>query len=111
MRIRPLTGQVLIEVLPAETVTPGGVSLPVDVSVSAETIQESHLNPEKPAKNHIGIVCEIGSWPKTRNGMLRMPEFGRGARVVFNPFRGQEIQFGAVRLRMVNQRDVLAVIG
>lgn len=111
MRVTPLTGQVLIEVLPTETRSAGGVELPPDLTLSAEIVQESHANPEKPAKNHIGIVRAIGPWPKTRSGLIQMPEFGIGAKVVFNPFRGTAMQRGiGEHLRMVRNDDVLAVL-
>lgn len=112
MKIKPLTGQVLIEVESAPTQTAAGVALPGDVSLSPEFVQEQHANPEKPAKNHIGVVRAVGPWPKTRKGLLRMPEFAIGARVVFNPFRGTPMRRGTgERLRMVRQEDVMAVLG
>lgn len=111
MKVKPLTGQVLIEVETPPTFTTGGVALPGEVSLSPEFVQEQHANPEKPAKNHIGIVRAVGAWPKTRKGLLRMPEYGVGARVVFNPFRGTPMQQEpGQRLRMVRQEDVMAVL-
>lgn len=112
MRIKPLCGQVLIEVEKPPIQTAAGVALPGEVSLSPEFIQDHHSNPEKPAKNHIGVVRAVGPWPKTRKGLLRMPEFGIGARVVFNPFRGTPMQRTVgERLRMVRQEDVMAVLG
>lgn len=110
MRIKPLTGQVLIEVLPPDTKSPGGVDLPDERPLSPDLVQEQNRNPEKPAKHHIGIVREVGQWPKLRNGMLNMPEFGKGAKVVFNPFRGQQMTLAGKSLRMMQLEDVLAVL-
>jgi co-chaperonin GroES (HSP10) len=110
MKLKPLTGQVLIEVSPPEKESPGGVALPSELHLSPEIIQEQARNPEKPAKNNVGIVKAIGAWPKTRKGMLRMPEYGLGAKVLFNPWRGVEMVNGVGRLRMISQDDVLAVI-
>lgn len=110
MRIKPLLGQVLIEVLPPETKTAGGVDLPEERPLSPEFVEETHRDPVKPAKNHIGIVRACGPWPKTKNGLLRMPEFGLGQKVVFNPFTGTELTGRGHRLRMVRQDDVLAVL-
>lgn len=110
MKVKPLTGQVLIEVLPAPDTSDGGVALPPDASLSPEVVQEQSRNPEKPSKNNIGIVREIGPWPKLRNGMARMPEYGLGARVLFNPWRGTAMQRNiGERFRMVRQEDVLAI--
>lgn len=108
-RIRPLTGQVLIEVLPVEKLSPGGIALP-ERTLSPEEVEASHRNPEKPKKPAIGIVREIGPWPKTRTGMLQMPEFARGAKVAFNPWRGTDLQEKpGERLKLVHNRDVMAV--
>ena len=111
MKIIPLTGQVLIEVLPPPTESGGGVALPEDRTLSPEIVQEQSRNPEKPAKNNVGVVRAVGSWPKTRNGLLKMPEYGVGAKVLFNPWRGTPMERGvSERLRMVKQEDVIAVL-
>lgn len=110
MKLRPLTGQVLIEVLPPDTKSPGGVDLPDERPLSPDFVQEQSHSPEKPAKNHIGIVKAIGPWPRLRNGMAKLPEFGRGARVVFNPFRGQGYRVDNRPMRMMQLDDVLAVL-
>ena len=65
MRIKPLTGQVLIEVSPPPKESPGGVALPGDVALSAEIVQERSHNPEKPPAM-IGTVKAIGGWPGSR---------------------------------------------
>ena len=108
--IRPLTGQVLIEVSAPEKLSPGGIALPGDLHLSADIVQEQARDPDKPAKNNVGVVKAIGAWPKTRKGLLKMPEYGVGNRVVFNPWRGLEMRNGSGRLRMISQEDVLAVL-
>lgn len=110
-KIRPLPGQVLIEILDPPTKSAGGVDLPDERPLSPEFVQSTHINPEKPAKNHIGIVRAVGDWPKLKCGLLLMPEFSVGSRVVFHPFRGTELHWGTSRrLRMVRQSDVMAVL-
>lgn len=85
--------------------------MPQNSSVSAEIVQESHANPEKPSANNIGKVIAIGKWPKLRNGMALMPEFGVGSKVLFNPWRGTKMQRGiGEQYRMVRNEDVLAVL-
>lgn len=111
MNLKPLQGQVLIEVCPLPSTSAGGVALPGTVALSAEIVQEQSHNPEKPSKDNIGIVKAIGAWPKTRNGMLKPPEFGLGARVAFNPWRGIDMQRDLGRLKLISQEDVLAVLG
>lgn len=110
MKLKPLTGQVLIEVVAPATKSHGGVDLPDERPLSPEFVESTHANPTKPSKNHIGIVREIGPWPKLGNGMLLMPEFGKGAKVVFNPYHGTELRYHNKPLKMVALDDVLAVL-
>ena len=102
---------VLIQLTPPLTESPGGVALPGDLHLSAEIVQEQARNPEKPSKDNVGIVKAIGAWPKTRKGLLRMPEYGVGAKVLFNPWKGVAMVNGSGRLQMLRQEDVLAVLG
>lgn len=111
MKIKPLPGQVLIEVEPPPELSAGGVALPSDLPVPPDVEQENSRNPEKPSKNNIGRVVAVGAWPKTRKGLLVMPEFGLGARVIFNAWRGVQMERAlGDKLRMINQKDVLGVI-
>lgn len=109
MNIRPLTGQVLVEVETQEVVTAAGIVIP-EVHLSAQAVEASHQNPTKPTGKNIGLVRAIGPWPKLPNGMARLPEFGIGHRVLFNPWRGTQLQreYGA-RLRLIPYDDILAV--
>lgn len=108
-KVQPLTGQVLIEVLPEDAKSPGGIDLP-NRGLSAEEVQERHQNPEKPPGAY-GIVRAIGPWPKLKCGLALMPEYGMGAKVFFNPLRGIAMQWDTTRkLRMIMQEDVLAVV-
>ena len=108
-RVIPLRGQVLIELLPTETTSAGGVALP-NRTLSPEEVQERHQNPEKPP-GLTGIVRECGPWPKLPNGMALMPEFGIGAKVVIPPRVGAELAWDTSRrLKMLRQDQVLAVL-
>lgn len=110
-KIKPLPGQVLIEVEPPPEVSAGGVALPNDLPVPPDVEQENSRNPEKPSKNNIGRVVAVGAWPKTRKGLLLMPEFGPGQRVLFNPWRGTQMERAmGEKLRMIEFNDVLAVL-
>jgi co-chaperonin GroES (HSP10) len=109
MNIRPLTGQVLIEILPKETSSAGGIVFP-EHTTSPEEHQQAARNPVKPPPLH-GIVRAIGNWPKLRNGMANMPEFGIGARVIVGPHAGLSMHRGiGERFRMVLIEEVLAVL-
>ena len=109
MRIKPLTGQVLVEILPADRSTAGGIELP-ERTLSPEEHQQNARHPTPPPP-WTGIVREIGPWPKLRNGLLAMPEYGKGARVVIGHNAGIQMQRNiGERFRMVRQEDVLAVL-
>jgi co-chaperonin GroES (HSP10) len=109
MRIKPLTGQVLIEILPADKRTAGGIDLP-EHTMSPEENQEAAHRPTMPP-GLTGVVKAIGPWPKLANGFALMPEFGVGARVVIGRGAGLDLQRGiGERLKMVHQSQVLAVL-
>lgn len=108
MTIKPLTGQVLVEILPAEKKSHGGIDLPTH-TMSPQENQEAAVRPTMPP-GVTGRVVEIGPWPKTRSGLARMPEFSVGARVVIGPNAGLDLQGLGRKLKMLDQSQVLAVI-
>lgn len=108
-KLRPLTGQVLVELLPSEAASAGGIALP-NRTLSPEEVQERHANPEKPP-GLIGIVRAVGKWPKLKCGMLMMPEFSTGMRVVIPARCGTELSWDhSRRLKLVDQSEILAVV-
>lgn len=107
--VKPLTGQVLVELLPTETQSAGGIELP-NRTLSPEEVQETHKNPHQPP-GLTGIVRECGPWPKLPNGMALMPEFGIGAKVVIPARAGTDMAWDTTRrLKMIRQDQVLAVL-
>lgn len=98
----------IVEVLPDDSVSAGGVHLPKH-GLSADEVQERHRNPEKPHAL-TAIVHAIGEWPRLPNGMALLPEFGVGAKVLVSPHRGQQMAYDQRKLRMVALGDVLAVL-
>lgn len=77
---------------------------------SAEENQEAARRPTMPS-GLTGVVKAIGPWPKLPNGMMAMPEFGVGARVVIGRNAGFEMHRGTgERLKMVHNDQVLAVL-
>lgn len=109
MKVRPLCGQVLIEIINPEPATASGIVLP-NRSKSAEEIQETHLDPVKPGAL-TGIVRACGSWPKLRCGLMAMPEYGIGAKVLIRPEVGTPMDWDSNRkLRIVPQSAILAVL-
>lgn len=109
MNIRPLSGQVLIEILPPNKISAGGIQFP-DHTRSPEEVQASHRKPEPPPPLQ-GVVKEIGYWPKLRNGLSLMPEFGIGAHVILRHNSGVQMHRGiGDRFRMCLVEEVLAVV-
>lgn len=109
MRIKPLTGQVLIRILPRDTRSAGGIELP-QRHLSPEEVQDTHRDPRPPPPEQ-GIVEAIGPWPALKNGLRLLPPFQVGARVIVGHHAGQQLSRHInERLRLVNYEDVLAVM-
>ena len=109
MRLRPLTGQVLVEILPAEKLTAGGIEIP-QRSRSPEERHEAARRPEPPPPV-TGIVKAVGPWPKTKQGLAMLPEFQLGDKVLVGFHAGVQMQRSiGERLRMVRFDQVLAVL-
>ena len=108
MSVRPLTGQVLVEILSDDKRSAGGIELPGHTP----SPDENELSARRPTMppGLTGVVKAIGQWPKLANGMMVMPEFGVGARVVIGPHSGLDMSRGVgERLKMVRNNQVLAV--
>jgi co-chaperonin GroES (HSP10) len=109
MRVRPLTGNVLVQLDLRQAESPGGIALPDHTKSPEEHQQEArHPTPPPPLT---GKVVEIGPWPKLRNGLAVLPPFGIGSRVVIRATAGIDLRWGTSgRLKMLATSDVLAVI-
>jgi co-chaperonin GroES (HSP10) len=109
MRVKPLTGNVLVELDPPDKMTLAGLHIPGH-TVSAEENQQAAHHPTSPGAV-TGTIVEIGPWPKLKNGKALMPEFGRGARVAVRPTAGITMHWETSdRLKMISSEDVLAVL-
>lgn len=108
MKLRPLTGNVLVELDAPARVTESGLLIGQH-TVSAEENQQAAKEPKMPP-GEIGVVKAIGPWPKTKSGLLRMPEFGVGARVLLPHGAGIAMRAYNDNFRMVEAREVLAVL-
>lgn len=109
MKVVPLTGQVLVEILPSDKRSAGGIDL-IEHTPSPEDNQQSARRPTMPP-GLTGIVKAIGPWPKLANGMALMPEFGVGSKVILKPHAGLEMHRNVgERLKMVRNDQVLAVL-
>lgn len=100
--IRPLTNQVLIEVIPADATTHGGIVIPEDIREGS-----------KDEKKHVvkAIVVAIGAWRKTKQGFAVLPEFAIGDTVLCSPYRGVKMTRNiGERYQLVKTQDILAVL-
>lgn len=89
MNIKPLSDRVLIEPIPAEEVTVGGIIIPDSAK-------------EKPLK---GTVVATGNGTKDEEMVLKA-----GDTVLYGKYSGTEIEFEGTKYLMMRQSDVLAVI-
>jgi co-chaperonin GroES (HSP10) len=109
MRIKPLTGHVLIKVLPPDTVTSGGIQIPNHTFSPEEQQQRAH-HPEPPPPLKCKVL-EIGPWKKLKNGLALLPPFTTNATVLIRNGSGKPLNYGMTEeLRLVRNEDVLAVL-
>lgn len=102
MEIRPLTGQVLIRLLPQDTFTDGGLVLP---DVAKESPQGKKRQPRK------GLVIAVGKWRKTKQGFSILPEIHAGQRVLVSEYLGTKLtRHIGEHLRLCRIDDVLAIL-
>lgn len=94
MKLRPLQGKILVEMLPQESESQGGVLIPIEA-------QE---------KSKIGIVRKLGIWRQFKSGALQPFPVRKGEKVLINARRGRWVNGETKKLKIVDQEDVLAVI-
>lgn len=100
--IRPLKNQVLVEVLPPDEQSAGGIVIP-------ENVREGSKDEKKPVLK--GRVLAIGPWRTTKAGFSILPDFQIGNTVVISPYRGTQVgKYVDGRMRLVKTEDVLAVL-
>lgn len=104
MQIQPLTGQILVLMLPPET-KDGRFFIP-------ERDPDSSSDPYRKKQARKGIVKAIGPWKKTKNGEAAfLPPFGIGATVVLSPYAGTKLNRNiGEHLSLVTIDEVLAVL-
>ena len=93
-RVHPLSGECLIEMLPPEAISDGGIHIP-------------ELDQELSTK---GIVRRMGPWPKNDRGLGIPPDFKRGDKVVVSNRVGRQVIQGEDKFRLVPMNRVLAVL-
>ncbi len=107
--IRPLTGQVLLRVLPRDTHSQGGIEFP-QRHITPEEQQELNHHPEPPPPD-LCYVEAVGPWPILKCGLALPPPFPAGATVLVREASGQKLSRDVgERLKLCHVRDVLAVL-
>ena len=94
-KIRPLGEKVLIKRLEAEETTHGGIVLP-------DTAKE------KPQR---GMVLAVGEEKLLDNGERAKPQVSRGDKVIFASYAGTDIKVGSEEYLLMNESDILAILG
>lgn len=99
MNIRPLTGQCLVEILPENKITEGGITIP-DTAKFKDNVGK--LPPMT------AMVWRVGPWPKKKNGLALIPEVAPRDRVLVSQYAGQKLKYLGGRFRLVPIGDILA---
>lgn len=98
-RIKPLTGQCLLEMLPPKDAIESG---------PFKGYQTLAIPSKYQAKPTRGVVRAIGPWPALKNGMRLLPEFGLGAIVWVPNAVGQKLTRDVgEKYKLVRVKDVL----
>ncbi len=95
MTIRPLQDRVLVQPLDSEEKTAGGIIIP-------DTAQE------KPQE---GKVIATGPGKKTDDGTIIPLEVKKGDRVLYGKWGGTEVQIDGKDMMIMNESDIMGVIG
>ena len=95
LKIRPLGDKVLIKRLEAEEKTTGGIVLPDAAK-------------EKPKR---GIVQAVGDGRLLDSGERSKIQVHKGNQVLFSSYAGTEIKVDGEELLIIDENDILAVLG
>ncbi|MEK7450568.1 MAG: co-chaperone GroES [Patescibacteria group bacterium] len=93
--IRPLFDNVLIKPLEAETKTSSGIILPDSAK-------------EKP---QVGLIMAVGQGRKDDNGKIIPISVKVGQKVMYKKWGGNEVKVGTEEWLLVEEKDILAVVG
>jgi chaperonin GroES len=95
MKIRPLSDRVVVKRLDQEEKTKGGIIFPDSAK-------------EKPVE---GLVVAAGNGKVQKNGKLRPLAVKQGDRILFGKYAGTEVKLDGVEHVILNEDEVLAVLG
>ncbi len=95
MKIRPLADRIVIKRVEQEQKTKGGIIIP-------DTAKE------KPFEC---LVVSVGNGKTLKNGKVRPLDVKQGDRVLIGKYSGTEVKIDGVEHVIINEDDVLAVLG
>ena len=95
MKIKPLADKVLVERLQAESVTSGGIVLPESAK-------------EKPAQ---GKIVSLGQGKLLDDGTRGKFQVKVGDTVLFTSYAGTEVKLDGNEYMIMDESDIMAVIG
>ena len=95
MSLRPLHDRVLVKPLESDTKTAGGIIIP-------DTAQE------KPQE---GKVIAAGSGKRGDDGSVTPMDVKKGDRVIYGKWSGTEVKIDGEDLMIMNETDIMGVIG
>ena len=95
MAFRPLHDRVLVRRVEAEEKTAGGIIIPDSAK-------------EKPAE---GEIVAVGSGAKAEDGKVTPLDVKAGDRVLFGKWSGTEVKVDGEDLLIINETDILGIIG
>lgn len=95
LKIRPLGDKVLVKRVEAESTTAGGIVLPDSAK-------------EKPKR---GIVQALGDGRLLDSGERSKLQVAKGDEVLFSSYAGTEIKVDGQELLILDESDILAIIG
>ena len=95
MNLKPLGDKVIVELLEAREKTKGGIILP-------DTAKE------KPQE---GKVIAVGKGKTLAGGKLVPPHVKAGDKILFGKYSGSEVQVDGKDYLIMNEDDILAILG
>lgn len=101
MKLRPKQGQVLVELIPYESETAGGLTIPE----TAKRRDEIGRMPGQRAK-----VLSLGVWPTTKKGHLIPYEFKAGDVVFVDPTAGSNLAAEHKHWKLYDYRSILGIV-
>ena len=95
MKLKPLGDRVLVKIVEAKEVTKSGIIIP-------DTAKE------KPQE---GTVVAAGKGKVDNNGKLIPMDVNEGDKILFGKYSGSEVKVGDDEYMIMNQEDILGIIG